>query len=423
MKESVYNYYVREGDRTIFYNGRTKRFFSVSEQNSEKIKKILQTPDTYKEKYESFLNRMNAEGFILNDKDDEYQMMMDAYRKALHYDEYTLMIVPTFDCNLRCWYCYQDHRSQNMSEETVLRVKRHIRKYLLEHSVKRFHIQWFGGEPLLKFNILYDISTYAKGVCEELGVKMDCNITTNSLLLDDRKIDCLYDCNVKFFQIAIDGCKEEHNAVKYTPNVDTFSTALNNIAKIIKRMPDTYCILRINLSQRMHNLEKIICQIDEIIPIEWRHKVCVDFQKVWQEGDNAITNDALYTMRDAAERSKYITSIFHHGICYVDFKHHNCIFPNGKVDICDHEGLDKVGRGFLTVDGDIQWSDNLQCFKYSINNENVICNHCKHVLLCGGPCPSSRNGMSEEDLKNVCTEPQFETDIEQMIRNLCRVGI
>lgn len=420
MKESCYNYYVKDGGRTIFYNGRTKRFFSFSNESSFKVIKILKEPDMYVNQYGSFLAAMQNEGFIIDDAEDEYKKMMDAYRRSLYDEDYTLMIVPTYKCNLRCWYCYQDHRHQTMARETVNRIKLHIRKYLSENKIRRFHIQWFGGEPLLMFDVILDISSHAKKVCEELGVYMDCNITTNSLLLDKTKIEKLKECNVRFFQITIDGCKEEHNIVKSMPNIDTFSKALNNIVDIVKMMPDTYCILRINLSKKMNDPNRIIYQINEIIPENLRHKVTVDLQRVWQEGESSFASEKLYSISEAAQKSRYSTSTFHHGICYVDYRHHNSIFPDGSVDICDHEGLDNIGRGFLTEKGDIGWSVDLPCFKYSIDNENVVCNRCKHLLLCGGPCPSTRNGLSVEQLKHVCMESGIDDDIEQMIRHVYR---
>lgn len=367
MKESKYNYTV-SGEKTVFFNSRTKRYFFISKNNTEQITDILHKPNLYKNRYNSFIERMKKEGFILEDEEDEYKMMMNVYRNSLHKNDYTLMIVPTYRCNLRCWYCYQDHRPQDMSEETVKRIKLHIHKYLTEHEIENFHISWFGGEPLVKFDILYDVSIYAKKECEKLGINMNCNITTNSLLLDDSKIELLNDCNVDFFQITIDGCKDEHNNVKHIPHVDTFTRALDNIVSIVKNMPKTHCILRINLSHKIHDPSELINQIDEIIPEELRYKVKVDIQTVWQEAKDESTYEKIYKVRDKAQNSKFQTTTFHQGICYVDFKHYNFIFPNGSVDICDHEGIDKVGRGKLTKNGDILWFKELQCFKYNINN-------------------------------------------------------
>lgn len=252
---------------------------------------------------------------------------------------------------------------------------------------------------------------------------MDCNITTNSLLLTKEKIRLLEQCNISFFQITIDGCREEHNKVKKLPNIDTFSIALNNIVNIVKMLPKAYCILRINLSKRMQDPCKIINQINEIIPIELHNKVKVDLQTVWQEGEEAISIGVLNKMRDFSIESNFATTTFHHGTCYVDFKHFNCIFPNGHVDICDHEGLDKIGRAVLTEFGEIEWTEELQCFKYNIDKENVYCNHCKHVLICGGPCPVSRNQLSPDFFTTQCCEKNMEQKMVQTIKDIYDVHV
>ena len=37
-----------------------------------------------------------------------------------------LMILPTFKCNLSCWYCIQEHNGADMSDDTVIKVKKHL---------------------------------------------------------------------------------------------------------------------------------------------------------------------------------------------------------------------------------------------------------------------------------------------------------
>ncbi len=61
MKPIKYNYYLPwEDGRTLFFNGLTQRFFFVEPANSDEFKKVIEQPDNYTEKYNSFIERMQA---------------------------------------------------------------------------------------------------------------------------------------------------------------------------------------------------------------------------------------------------------------------------------------------------------------------------------------------------------------------------
>ncbi len=54
------------------------------------------------------------------------------------------VILPTLNCNFKCWYCIQDHIPSLMTEEVISLVKRHI-KYVIENlDLDTLHIEWFG---------------------------------------------------------------------------------------------------------------------------------------------------------------------------------------------------------------------------------------------------------------------------------------
>ncbi|MCR5535443.1 MAG: radical SAM protein [Bacteroidaceae bacterium] len=419
MKESKYNYYITENGKGIIFNGITKRFFVTSLKTKSMYETILHSPNDFVPKYEKFLNKMKAEGFVLDDEEDEYKIVMDNYKQSMLPDTYRLMILPTFKCNLSCWYCIQEHTGENMSDDTVLKVKKHIRKYLVENNIKNFRISWFGGEPLVMYNTVYDISTYAKQVCNELGVDFWCDITTNSLLLNKERLRQLNECNVKHFQITIDGTREEHNKVKHVPHKDTFTMDLNNIKDILDIIPDCSVTLRINYSNKMKNPPQIIDEVSEILTDDYRQRLTINIQKVWQERDEKSDEQPFENLAQYSKNKGFNTTVVRHGKCYVDNKHYNTILPDGRVDICDHEGRDVIGRAFLTEDGDIKWEEKLKCFQYSIINENVICNKCKHMPLCGGLCPAKRNEFYGKKVNKLlpCPSDDMDKEIERDIRH------
>ena len=59
-------------------------------------------------------------------------------------------------CNFRCPYCYEKGKEYaTMTPETIAQMKKYIQN--LKNSYKRIHITWYGGEPLMAFDIIKEL--------------------------------------------------------------------------------------------------------------------------------------------------------------------------------------------------------------------------------------------------------------------------
>lgn len=121
------------------------------------------------------------------------------------------------DCNLRCEYCfaskgdYKKGRSL-MSKEVAFKAI----DYLVENSGNRYNIEidFFGGEPLMNFEVVKESVAYGKRLEEKKGKKFYFTITTNGTLLDDEKISFINE-NMDNIVISIDGRKKIHDSIRY----------------------------------------------------------------------------------------------------------------------------------------------------------------------------------------------------------------
>jgi len=150
----------------------------------------------------------------------------------------------TQQCNFRCSYCiYSDlnneaqrsHSGEGMSFETA---KRAI-DFLWEHSIdtEKPNIGFYGGEPLLKFNLIKQIVEYADEKFESRPHTYA--ITTNGSLLTDEVTDYLVKHNV-ITMISLDGPKEIHDVSRrFALNgCGSFDTIRNNIERFHARHPE-----------------------------------------------------------------------------------------------------------------------------------------------------------------------------------------
>lgn len=420
MKTSRYNYFIPYGGKHIFFNGLTKRFFFVSNKNHLRFIDIITNPgvEKYQEKYTPFLEKMKNEGFVLEDNVDEMELVRNEFEQQRFSDQYMLMILPTYQCNLRCWYCVQEHQNVNMTEDMVAKLKKHIEKYLLEHNIKRFRLSWFGGEPLLAYEKLTDITMFSKNFCEDNNIHFFCDITTNSLLLTSERIKELGEIGVSSFQITIDGCREKHNQVKQDKNNSAFDKAVNNVLEIVKTIPNVNCTLRINYSDTTLEPGKIMHDVNMLIPTEYRKRIKISPCKIWQIKESDISKEKMSELDSIIKRKIYKVNIIERALCYVDYTHFNCVFPNGKIGKCENDKLENA-KGNLTESGDVVW-DILYPFEiHQSLEENSQCFHCKYLPYCMGPCPFKRDEMIGKFGKIVCQYIDADQAMESSIIRYC----
>lgn len=92
-------------------------------------------------------------------------------------------------CNLKCKYCFAGEGEYHSKGLMSFEVGKQAIDFVIAHSGSRRNIEvdFFGGEPLLNFDVVKQIVHYARGQEEKYGKRFRFTITTNGLLLDEDK--------------------------------------------------------------------------------------------------------------------------------------------------------------------------------------------------------------------------------------------
>lgn len=180
------------------------------------------------------------------------------WRKANQFfsnDQLELTIMPTEQCNFRCTYCYEDFNKGRMSAKTVSALKKYLSRRASE--LQYLQIRWFGGEPLIVFDIIEEISSYATGLSLLYpGLRHEGSVTTNAWHLNLEKAARLSSLNVKNFQITLDGPKEFHDRTRVQANSrGTYDVIHENLRSLRDSSLDISIELRLHLMP--DNLDKI----------------------------------------------------------------------------------------------------------------------------------------------------------------------
>lgn len=396
MKPSKYNICLPFNDKYIVFNGITKRFFLLSNKNKDAFLQILNSPDEYQEEFNAFIMQMSEEGFIIADFIDELEVVRKKYEEINNEDVYKLMILPTYACNVNCWYCTQNHQNLRLSKADIKRIEEHISYYLSKNSITKLQISWFGGEPLLGFQTIEEISIYAKEFCKEHHIEFQNIITTNGILLSPDKLGKMKDLKFSFFQIAIDGTKEEHDKTKVIKGESSYKKTLQNVCLIADMIPEAEISLRFNYTVDNLKPHDFIENLIQYIPVEKRSHIELSLMKVWQENEADIDKDLVNELADYALKNHFRVNVGpDFRPCYVDSAHFNCIFPNGLVDKCDNEDP-SVCRGNIGENGEIVWDKEISFVNNTIFTDNhTECIQCRYLPICYGPCPRERDKVDE----------------------------
>ena len=167
-----------------------------------------------------------------------------------------LTILPTERCNFRCVYCYENYQKGRMSQEMVNAIKNLIYKRCKEGKEIKLGISWFGGEPLLTKDIVYEVSGYATALSHEYpNFHYEGGMTTNGYLLDIDTLSKLTEFGVKRYQISLDGPQEIHDKSRIRANgKGTFARIWSNLLAIRDSSLPVSIMLRLHFTPDTINL-------------------------------------------------------------------------------------------------------------------------------------------------------------------------
>ncbi|PVU77485.1 hypothetical protein DDW13_00700 [Acidianus hospitalis] len=110
-------------------------------------------------------------------------------------------------------------------------------------------IIWFGGEPLLAYDIVIEIMEFIKSKISKGKPKLEGFMVTNGYLLDLKKAEKLAELNVNEFQITLDGNEDIHDIRRINIGKrGTFKIIWNNVKSLINSNIPLKIYLRIHLS-------------------------------------------------------------------------------------------------------------------------------------------------------------------------------
>lgn len=264
MRASSYNIIIKvdnEVERYALLNSYTHAFDIVNQNVYQYLKNLNEDSLISAETKEKLVKR----GYITSLSQEEERELVKRFLDSL-YDEVRLKrwgfhFIISYDCNLRCVYCYEDPILNGcaclpkcrMSKEQVDKAYEIIKEKDRDRTGGKV-IHLYGGEPFLAEN--YEMLEYIVKKGKDLGYAF--SATSNGYDLD-KYFDFLRENSKIFsFQITIDGVEDIHNMRKpHHENKDSFAKITSNVDSLLK--------MGISISIRINTDPYSMERIDELL--------------------------------------------------------------------------------------------------------------------------------------------------------------
>jgi len=406
MKLSQFNILAQaENDENTYlvYNTHTTAFVTFDKPKYEEIfiNKDFSDADT--------IQQLNKMGIVVEDDVDELLLLEKIRENGMNDPVQNVTILTTTECNARCYYCFENGiRQYPMTKEVADATVEYIKK---NYPEPLFAINWFGGEPLMNF----DIMKYITKKLKESGYEIISHITTNGSLLNQEIIDYLKaEYSDLSFQITIDEIGDAYGEIKDYIDIDkkdAFDRVMNNIGQLLDNGITTNVRLNFAASQ-IDRAKEIYVEIKNILKDHDQSTLYIYFAPLTLDDDNEIISNfhgdfehpflqAVKTQFDSGfplYKPRYdgeMGLIGAFGLmpnafsCGMTTKNRISIDADGKLYKCHRlSGKEKYSCGSV-FDG---IDENNAIYKMFRNTKiyDEDCKNCNILPICQGGCKSQR---------------------------------
>jgi len=405
MKKSEYILSKKYNNQLIVMPLVTKDILVIEESE---IDDFYYSLENFNDKSSKYFKELCSSGLIIKDEISEIDILKKIhFRSKVTKNMFTITVIPTFSCNLKCSYCYESNMNfskLNFDENDWNELYLFIQK-ITKKGIKYITINFYGGEPTLKSA---EIEKFINKIRNDTSLSQNrfkYSISTNLHRIDDSFMDFMANNNFERVDTTIAGLENCHNFLRasFENSENAYRNVLKNIKKIIMRNIKV-CIC-INVSRlNYQNLNEIITNIVNELG---KNKIYFSFLKIFNYANchchELIIDDKLYqekiieTMKFCLDRDINIMDLScfdSEGLfCGAYMNNSISIAPGGLVFKCTEQFSPENSYGLIKDGEEVVTNRTILECKNCFTVEKCI--SCKYLPYCFGGClESERRGRS-----------------------------
>ncbi|MCR4422895.1 MAG: radical SAM protein [Exilispira sp.] len=250
-----------------------------------------------------------------------------------------IVLVPSYNCNMNCIYCYEGeirNNTKSLTEADVEPIIRTISNIIEQDNIKKLNFTLMGGEPIIKENFnFYDV--FFNKAKQKLG-KFKVTCISNGLEIIDYFYKLL-EYGVESYQITIDGDEKTHNKRRKTKNsINGFENISNSIDQILKH--NLNLEIRVNIDS--NNIISLIELSNFILKKKWLEKNCSIY--IYPISENGCNSNLCY-LPEVDILGKTIEIFKTYSYCLYNLRFHGLPF----IDSLLNNKLPKIHKYFCSA--------------------------------------------------------------------------
>ncbi len=313
------------------------------------------------------------------------------------------------DCNLACKYCFASQGDYGGVKRELMSfdVAKRAVDFLIQMSGPRQHceIDFFGGEPLMKWNVVKQTVEYVESIQEAHNKIFKLTLTANGMLLTQDKIDYLNEHNLSLV-LSLDGRETVHNSMRPSAGgTDTYQTVAKNLVNAVQQREGREYYVRGTYTHKNLDFTKDVMAMSDLGFVHLSMEPVVG-----KEGDYVLREEDIPRLKEEYERLADIYlqrqkegkgdefNFFHfnmdlyRGPC-MSKRLRGCgagheymaVVPNGDIYPC-HQFVGKDGYILGNVFEGLKNFDIPHTFRNTHVMTKPICAACWAKFFCSGGC-------------------------------------
>jgi len=162
------------------------------------------------------------------------------------------IMVITLRCNTTCVYCHASRANMDRVDTDMTKeIAEQSVDFILSSTNPAVTIEFQGGEPLVRFDLLQHVVEYAHEKNKVAQKELDFTLVTNLSLMDEEKLDWLLENRVQICT-SVDGPKDVHDGQRKLPKASAHGEAI----KWMKRIDERY--REMGLDETLYHVEALV---------------------------------------------------------------------------------------------------------------------------------------------------------------------
>jgi uncharacterized protein len=259
---SPYNFQIPLQEAILIYSAFSGAVVSLSGEDAISIAQRLSgdiRPIELSGLPEMLADQLRNGGFVTVNPAEQLRVIKERFRAARSDYPVVLTLTTTMDCNLGCYYCYEQRSAERLEKADISQLLSYVQSRLRGRNRPRLHVDWYGGEPLLNCEFLEAASYALQDLCHKLSIPYSASIISNGTCWPADPGKFVLRHKINQVQISFDGMRQNHNRRRRYRNNDDqkWLSSFDEAARLVAKLLDfTKVDIRFNIDA--HNATDLV---------------------------------------------------------------------------------------------------------------------------------------------------------------------